>query len=62
MNRIHVPTSFPRGTLDWYHSYLNLPGGNRLAKTLEKVSYWKGLTNQAKQYASIVSVVKSSKA
>ena len=37
--------------IDWYHSYLNHPGGDRLAKTLEEVCYWKGLTNQAKQYA-----------
>jgi hypothetical protein len=49
-----VPQCLCRRTLDWYHFYLNHPGGDRLAsaKTLSEVCYWKGLlAHQAKQHA-----------
>ena len=50
-NKIYVPQCLRRCTLDWYHFYLNHLGGDRLAKTLTEVCYWKGLANQAKQHA-----------
>ena len=50
-NKIYVPQCLRRRTLDWYHFYLNHPGGDRLAKTLTEVCYWKGLAHQAKQHA-----------
>ena len=40
-----------RPVLEWYHHYLNHPGGDRLANTLLQVCYWKGLTAQAKKLA-----------
>ena len=36
-------------TLNWYHHYLNHPGGDRLANTIKQNCYWKGFSNQAKQ-------------
>jgi hypothetical protein len=50
-NKIYVPKSLCRRTLDWYHFYLNHPGGDRLAKTLQEVCNWKGITTQAKLHA-----------
>ena len=50
-DRIYVPKSLRRRTLEWYHHYLNHPGGDRLANTLLQVCYWKGLTAQAKKFA-----------
>ena len=37
-------------TLNWYHHYLNHPRGDRLANTIKQNCYWKGLSNQAKQF------------
>ena len=50
-DRIYVPSSLRRRALEWYHHYLNHPGGDRLANTLLQVCYWKGLTSQAKKFA-----------
>ena len=36
--------------LDWYHFYLNHPGGCILAKTIWELCYWKGLVTQAYRY------------
>ena len=33
-NQIYVPTRLRRRTLEWYHHYLEHPGGDRLADTL----------------------------
>ena len=46
-NKIYVPQCLRM--LDWYHLYLNHPGGDWLAKTLTEVCYWEGLANQARQ-------------
>jgi len=46
-SKIYVPLSLRQRTLEWYHYYLNHPGGERLYKTLNKVCYWKGMSNQA---------------
>ena len=37
--KIYVPQSMRRRVLDWYHFYLNHPGGSRLTKTTRKVCY-----------------------
>jgi hypothetical protein len=50
-DKIYVPQSLRGRTIEWYHYYLNHPGGDRLANTLLQVCYWKGLTHQAKQFA-----------
>ena len=44
--RIYVPAALRQRTIEWYHHYLNHPGGERLYKTLEKVCYWKGMVVQ----------------
>ena len=36
-------------TLNWYHHYLNHPGGDRLANTVKQICYWNGLSSQAKK-------------
>ena len=40
-----------RGVLDWYHFYLNHPGGSRLAKTPQEVCYQKGLFAKSELFA-----------
>ena len=37
--------------LDWYHLYLNHPGGSRLANPPREVCYWKCLITQAELFA-----------
>jgi hypothetical protein len=49
--KIYVPESLHGCTIEWYHYYLNHPGGDCLPNTLLQVCYWKGLTHQAKQFA-----------
>ena len=49
-NKIYIPESMREATLNWYHHYLNHPGGDRLANTIKQNCYWKGLSNQAKQF------------
>jgi hypothetical protein len=47
-NRIYVPPTLQKKTLDWYHHFLCHPGGQRLVNTIASVCYyWKGLTYQA---------------
>ena len=36
-----------RRVIDWYHFYLNHPGGSIIAKKNREVCYWKGLVTQA---------------
>ena len=50
-SKIYVPQSLRRRVLDWYHLYLNHPGGSRLAKTTQEVCYWKGFVTQADLFA-----------
>ena len=47
--KIYIPESMREPTLNWYHHYLNHPGGDRLANTIKQICYWKGLSNQAKK-------------
>ena len=49
-NKIYIPESMREATLNWYHHYLNHPGGDRLANTIKQNCYCKGLSNQAKQF------------
>ena len=42
-----------RPVLDWYHFYLNHPGGSRLAKIIREVCYWKILVTQADMFAKM---------
>ena len=42
-----------RRVLDWYHFYLNHPGGSILAKTTREVCYCKGLVAQAELFAKM---------
>ena len=52
-SNIYVPQSLRRRVIDWYHFYLNHPGGNRLAKTIWEVCYWKGIVTQADLFAKM---------
>jgi len=52
-NKIYVPKDLRGRTINWYHHYLNHPGGDRLANTLLQTCYWKGLTNQAKKFCKV---------
>ena len=47
-NRIYVPKTLRKRTLDWYHHYLCHPGGDRLAATLSQVCTWRGIVSQAR--------------
>ena len=38
--------------IDWYHLYLNHPGGSILAKKILEVCYCKGLVTQADMFAN----------
>ena len=60
-NRIHVPTSLRRRTLDWYHSYLNHTGGDRLAKTLKEFFIGKVSKTKLSIMQSVMSIVNISK-
>ena len=48
-NKIYIPESMREAMLNWYHHYLNHPGGDRLANTIKQNCYWKRLSNQAKK-------------
>ena len=52
-DNIYIPESMRETTLNWYHHYLNHPGGDRLANTIKQNCYWKGLSNQAKQFVKM---------
>mgnify|MGYP007058482871 CR=1 FL=1 len=49
-NRIYVPKTLRKRTLDWYHHYLCHPGGDRLAATLSQVCTWRGIVSQAQTH------------
>ena len=46
-NKIYVPKALRCQALEWYHHFLNHPGGDRLYHTLQTVYYWKDMANQA---------------
>ena len=47
--------------LDWYHFYLNHPGGSRLSKTIQEVCYWKLIDVQAELYSKFCKICKQFK-
>jgi hypothetical protein len=49
-DRIYIPHSIRDRVLDWFHHYLNHPGGDRLGNTIARCCYWKGLMNDAKKH------------
>ena len=55
-SKIYVPQSLCRRVLDWYHFYINHPGGSRLAKIIREVCYWKSLVNQAELFAKMCKI------
>ena len=54
--KIYVPISLRQRTMEWYHHYMNHPGGERLYKTLNKVCYWKGMATQCNNLCKKCSV------
>ena len=46
-----MPQSLCRHVLDWYHFYINHPGGSRHGKKIREVCYWKVLIAQAELFA-----------
>jgi hypothetical protein len=49
-DKIYVPKILRTRVLDWYHSYLQHPGGDRLAQTLTTICRWSGIVNQARTF------------
>jgi hypothetical protein len=54
--KIYVPELLRKSTLNWYHYYLNHPGGDRLGNTIKETCYWSGLQNQAKEFVKTCKV------
>ena len=54
--KINVLQSLCILVLDWYHLYLNLPGGSRRAKTIQEVCYWKVLATQSELCAKLCNI------
>ena len=48
--KLCIPKVLCRHMINWYHHFLCHPGGDRLAKTLNQVCEWKGMTNQCKDF------------
>ena len=59
--RIYIPESLRETNLNWYHYYLNHPGGDRLGNTIKETCYWKGLSNEAKQFVKTCQVCQQHK-
>ncbi|GFH50707.1 hypothetical protein CTEN210_07183 [Chaetoceros tenuissimus] len=55
-DKVYVPQTLRESTLNWYHHYLNHPGGDRLGNTIKETCYWKGLSNQAKDFVKTCEV------
>jgi hypothetical protein len=49
-DRIYIPHSIRDRVLNWFHHYLNHPGGDRLGNTIAACCYWRGLMNDAKKH------------
>ena len=60
-DKIYIPKSMREATLNWYHHYLNHPGGDRLANTIKQSCYWKGLSNQAKRFVKTCKICQQHK-
>lgn len=51
--KIYVPEALRGRTLEWYHHFLEHPGGSRLGNTIGTIAYWHGLKYQAKQVSKL---------
>ena len=60
-SKIYMPQSLCRRVLDWYHFYLNHPGGSKLSKKIREICYWKGLVAQAELFAKTFNICQQSK-
>ena len=60
-DKIYVPKLLRRRTLEWYHHFLNHPGGDRLYHKLKTVCYWKGMANQAAALCKKCDICQSNK-
>lgn len=49
-DRIYIPHALRDRVLQWFHHYLNHPGGDRLGNTIAACCYWEGLMNEAKKH------------
>jgi hypothetical protein len=49
-DRIYIPHSICDRVLEWFHHYLNHPGGDRLGNTIAGCCCWKGLMNDTKKH------------
>lgn len=49
-DKIYVPLKLRKRTIEWYHYFLNHPGGDRLYKTLNRVCYFKGMASQCTSF------------
>ena len=43
-DRIYIPSSLRKDTMNWYHHYLQHPGASRMERTLGSVVYWPGMS------------------
>ena len=50
-SKIYRPQSLRRCVLDWYHFYINHPGGSIISKLIREVCYWELLVTQADLFA-----------
>ena len=48
--KIYVLAGLRKHTIEWYHYFMNHPGGEQLYKTLNKVCYWKGMSTQCTNF------------
>lgn len=55
-DRVYVPKTLRTRVLEWYHLYLQHPGGDRLASTLTTVCRWPGIVDQARKFCKRCSV------
>ena len=42
--------------IDWYHFYLNHPGGSRISKTIQEVCHWNGLVVKSELYSKLFNI------
>ena len=56
IENIYVPQNLHRCVLDFYHFYLNHPGGSRLAQIFREVCYWKFLVAQVELYDKLCKI------
>ena len=48
-DRIYIPSSLWKDTMNWYHHYLQHPGASRMERTLGSVVYWPGMSKDIRR-------------